>query len=185
MTSLLTSKLFMEVGVLLVFIGVMIALALAFKGILSLAKLCLLLSCAVVLSTIFSIGLMNWHGEQIEYDVNYSPACEANAGPENQVTEYSDLSPETQDVFRSALQATQADEVYTTSRLPRELTPERPLDDSEIYIQYESKCYNLVAMPRYGEPGFTRMAGVTVGGGILAGGFVIYAGIVGHNKRRQ
>lgn len=63
------------------------------------------------------------------------------------VLEYSELSPEAQEVFRSALQA---DGEYTTKTDPGEFQYRTDASNGENYIKYDSDCYKLTAEQRGG-----------------------------------
>lgn len=96
------------------------------------------------------------------------------------VLEYSELSPEAQEVFRSALQA---DGEYTTRTHPDEF--ELQLDtDNRNYVQYESECYQLTAQTRGGlGTGFAVIGLLVVGGGITV--IFAFASVVSYERDRR
>jgi len=123
----------------------------------------------VVMLVLFALtsGLMIPVGAEMiqsdaeKYDYRVKPQVEGcNAAADGQITEFSEMSPDAQEVFLSALES---DEEYTTTRHPGEY--ELSTDTTqENYIVYESDCYSLVGFQRgtWGHA-FVRMGLFVVG----------------------
>ena len=146
----------------------------------SLTKILFVLTVVIGLATIIALGGVHLNAEKIDYSVeSMNQACEppsdnnTEAGSNDtqlpdhrehpdRVLEYSELSPEAQEVFRSALQ-TRGE--YTTRTHPDEFE----LEDfnRRNRIQYESECYELTAESRssFGTA-FVALGLLVVGGGI-------------------
>jgi len=88
--------------------------------------------------------LTHWDAAKIDYSAGPTlQGCESE-GDDTPVLEYSELSPEAQDVFHSTLQA---DGEYTTRTHPDEFRLEQDAG-ARNYIRYNSECYQLTADPR-------------------------------------
>ncbi|MXR52109.1 hypothetical protein GRX03_10920 [Halovenus sp. WSH3] len=130
-------------------VGGAIAVYLTSKGTLPVYLLYILLGVAVAVVTLLGAGVIDANGEKIEYTVEQCPDRGGENGTDNRTmtaeTRYSELSPEAQDVFRSALEASRAGEVYVTRRHPEEFDLLLDTTQNINEIQYESECYELTA----------------------------------------
>ena len=153
----------------------------------TLAHSLILLSLFIGLLTVIGVGATHLNAEKIDYDVEpMNQACEPPSDDRttadsndtqlnsnssdypDKVLDYSELSSEAQEVFRSTLQANGE---YTTQAHPDEF--ELRLDtDKQNYIQYELECYQLTAQSRGGFATAFAVWGLLVFGG---GATVIFA----------
>lgn len=151
MLLLLPFRLLLVIAVPLFLVGVAVAIYLTSKGALSVHQLYILLSVSIALMTLLGAGAIDSYGDTIEYTVDQCTERGTDGGMDHQTvnsgTEFSELSPEAQDVFRSALQASRADGEYTTRRHPDEFELRRDTETTNE-IQYESECYELTAQYR-------------------------------------
>lgn len=148
----------------------------------SLSKILFILTVVVGLATTIWVGSIHWNAEKIDYDIGSGgQGCELPSDNKTEtgsndthipdkyqdsdrvpVLEYSELSPEAQEVFRSTLQ-TRGE--YTTRTHPDEF--ELGNFNRRNIIEYESECYVLIAESRRGfGTGFAIFWILVVGGGI-------------------
>jgi uncharacterized membrane protein len=111
-------------------------------------------SLTVGLLTALATGAVYLNAEKVDYTAERnSQACElhenttASDSDAEPVLEYSELSPEAREVFRSALDA---DGEYTTNTAPSEFQYRTDGTDGENPIRYDAACYELTAEQRGG-----------------------------------
>lgn len=151
MAPLPLSYFLLIIAVPLFLVGVAVAVYLTSKGTLPVHLLYIVLGVAIALMTLLGAGAIDSYGDTIEYTVDQCEELDPEDGTDNRTgnpgTQFSELSPEAQDVFRSALQASRAGDVYTARRHPDEFELRKDTDTTNE-IQYESECYALTAQYR-------------------------------------
>ncbi|WP_336325183.1 hypothetical protein [Halovenus sp. HT40] len=178
MLLLLPFSLLLIIAIPLFLVGGAVAIYLTSKGALSVHQLYILLGVAIALMTLLGAGAIDSYGDTIEYTVDQCMERGTDGGMDDQTvnsgTEFGELSPEAQDVFRSALQASRADDEYMTRKHPDEFELQRDTETTNE-IQYESECYELTAQYRanvesnilgtfFSAVGWSLAVALTVGG---------------------
>jgi hypothetical protein len=142
----------------------------------------ILLSLFIGLLTVTSAGAVHFEAEKIDYTV---ASCAENR-TEAPGTQFGELSPEAQTVFRSTLQA---DGEFTTRKHPDEfeLQPDTDAVDEGVrnFVQYESECYVLRGDSRRGIGTSIMMTLVVGTGGVLTAIFGSASAVSYGRYRRQ
>jgi hypothetical protein len=139
---------FFAVGSVIFIIGGLIAFYRSSVTV-DLAFVLILLAVTVGVWGVVGMATVAWEAEKVDYTATQSSDCpepsDRGYGPtsENPAMEFSELSPEAQNVFLSTIQTRRE---YTTMTLPDEFNP---MADTvkKNYIRYESDCYELIAEP--------------------------------------
>lgn len=139
-------QLFARIGIIVFIVGGALALSRRSVTRYQIPVLVLILLTVTVAMT-GGIGafLTSWDAEKIDYRTELVPqGCENESDRVSESIEYSELSSEAQEVFRSALQA---DQTYTTTTHP-DVFQLRLDANPPTYITYNSECYALSAEQR-------------------------------------
>ena len=141
-------ELFLGVGGVVFFVGGVIAY---YRSSVTMNTTLVLVLLAVTCSLTGVVGVSATYTDAQKYDYTVEETSSQNCNSENVTTfneysDYSNLSPEAQEIFHSTLQT---DGEYTTTTHPDDLRLQS--DTTSLnFIQYESTCYALSALSRGG-----------------------------------